>query len=107
MTNDLKPGMVFTKENDSYIVAESSNQRWLVNLNTGKALWLFKVNEGTIEQVEKKGYTHKVNGEAMIKGNKINSIDSSVNDKDNELTYGYEPLSSFEELIKTKVKVDM
>jgi hypothetical protein len=54
----LAPGLYFKKDNSIFIVAESANQMWLVDLSSGRANWLSKTGANTlVNVVENCGYS--------------------------------------------------
>ncbi len=56
LANVLKPGLFFKKDNNLYMITESVNQRWLVNLSSGELKWISPTNtDKTVNDL--KGYS--------------------------------------------------
>jgi len=98
--NILKSGMLFTDYNNNpYMLSDSSNMRWMVNLVTGHASWIAKINEGTIEFLDKKGFKYIGLASDITDGIKEEIKDNSK-DKD---VITYDPLNLFNSMIN-KIK---
>ena len=100
---ELKPGMLFTKDGDVYLVADSKNQRWIVDIVKGEAKWFFKANMGTIADAEKQGYTFmSTTKETLNQEQNIYPVSSvSLEESPKE----YKPMSEFDMLLKQKLGV--
>lgn len=104
--SQLNPGMLFKKQDNIYLVADSSNQRWIVNIVTGKAKWLAK--EGTVAEIEAKGYKYLMTTKEMLSGGVLNAeapkaLTGKVEEPIENAPKEYNPFSSFDLLFKNKL----
>jgi hypothetical protein len=112
--NKLKAGMLFMKDGNIYLLADSSNQRWFVDIITGTAKWAFKANEGTVKETEAKGYKYYMTTKELLEAkspevpknipvtpDKIIKYEPSVLP---DIPNNYSPLGNFEAMLKGLIK---
>ncbi len=108
--NNLKAGMLFMKDGNIYLLADSSNQRWFVDIITGTAKWAFKANEGTVAQTEGKGYKYYMTTKELLEA-KSPEVPKDIPVSPSyqpsilpDVPNNYSPLGNFEAMLKGLIK---
>lgn len=112
-TDKLQAGMLLKKGDEVFLVADSSNQRWVVDILKGTAKWFFKADEGTIGEALTKGYTYYMTTKELLEG-EVTTVPEPIKvtpasipvfkSKLEDVPEDYNPLSNFEAAIRSMLK---
>lgn len=102
----MKSGTILKKDNEYFMICDSYNHRWNLNLNTGKLKWLAKAGEGNLKDFNSKDYVYITENPVEFFNKKLDVKEDNSNTEKEEVIGSDKILvtfSGFEDILKQKL----